>query len=246
MAHSGSTEAAKTAPLKPITENIDPAQVAKNIRNRIEAGKKPQEFSAQDWMEVFGLGNGEVSWSEAEEKLQAAFAHDENAETIAKNLTMAMKDVRRLYARFRSGEISEVDFLYESEWACLDAVVGILAAYLRTAPIKLKALGIVITDETLELRYQAIKDDLLGEWADMLARHAEEQRIQDEMLEERYRDYIDWLEKDLRTYREILSRAFSDDPDTALAGSAELARFMKQPRVNVLSTIEDVDDFFLG
>lgn len=245
MAHPES-EAAKAASLKPIIENVDPAQVAQNIRDLVETGKKPQEFSAQDWMEVFGLGEGEISWSKAEERLQALFAHDENAEAVAKNLTLAMEDVRRLYARFRNGEISEVDFLYESEWACLDAVVSILAAYLRSTPIKLKVLGTVINDEVFELRYQAIKDDLLGEWDDMLARHAEEQRAQNEMLEKRYRNYIEWLEKDLRTYREILQRAFSNDPETALAVSAELAQFMKLPRAKVLSTIDDVDEFFLN
>lgn len=238
-----------TDAFEPLIENVDSAQVARNILTRVRDGKQLEEFAAHDWMEVFGLSENEIeemTWDKVEEGLRVAFAHDKHADEIAGNLAAAMKEVRSWYARFSAGEISEVDFLYESEWACLDAVIGILVSYLRGNPIKLKVLKKVIDDETLTVCYQAFKSDVRGAWEETLARCAEEQRAQNEMLEKRYRDYIEWLEEDLATYREILPRAFSDDPETALAGSVELALFMKLPQAEVLATIDDVDDFFLN
>ena len=229
-----------------LVDNVDPQMVVQNIALRIKEGKKIQEFSADDWMEVFGISEKELVWDKVQDKLELAFANDKNNEQIAASLTAAMKDVRVLYEKFRSGEMSEVDFLYESEWACLDAVVEILASYLRDQSIDLKSFGIVISEETFKLRYEAIKNDIRGEWEEMLVRHAEEQRAHDEMLEKQYIAYIEWLEKDLDTYMKLLQRAFSDDPAEALAGSAELAAFMKLPQAEVLSTVEDVDDFFLN
>ena len=229
-----------------VAENVDPNQVAQGILAKVQEGKRIQDFTADDWMEVFGLAENEIVWGKVQDKLEFVFAHDENFAEIAKSLVDAMKAVREYYVMFRAGEMNEVDFLYESEWACLDAVVQILASYLRFTPIEIEAFGIVITEEMLKLRYQAIKDDIRGEWEDMLVRHAEEQRIMDENLEKRYVTYVEWLEKDLDTYMQLLPRAFSDDPAEALAGSAELAAFMKLPPAEVLSTVEDVDDFFLG
>lgn len=239
------TEFAKRQ-LGAVVENVDPRQATENIRELVKQGKKIQEFSAEDWMEIFGLSEDEIVWGKTQDKLEAVFAHDENAEEIAKKLVESMKEVKGYYALFRSGEMSEVDFLYESEWACLDAVVGILSSYLRQCPIEINILGIVINEEMLNLRYKAIKDELRGEWEDMLVRHVEEQRAQDDALEKKYTDYIEWLEKDLNTYMELLPRAFSDDPEEALAGSSELALFMKLPQAEVLNTVEDVDDFFLS
>lgn len=230
----------------PIIRDVEPNQVAQNMLAKVREGKRIQEFSANDWIEVFDLSEDEIIWDKVEAKLRVSFSHEENAADIASNLTASMKNVKELYGRFANGQMSEVDFLYESEWACLDAVVDILASYLRLCPIDIKCLGVVITDETLKLRYSAIKDDIRGEWAETLARHEREQRSQDELLEKRYRDYIEWLEKDLATYREILPRAFSNDPEVALAGSAELASFLKLPQAHILSTVSDVDDFFLN
>lgn len=228
-----------------LVENVNPDQVTQEILSRVKDGKKIQEFSAGDWMEVFGLSEDELVWEKAQDKLEATFAREENSEDIALSLIASMKEVRSYYSQFKSGEISEADFLYESEWACLDAVVKILASYLRLSPINVKVFGVVVNEEMLNLRYAAIKDELRGEWEETLARHAEEQRIQDETLEKKYTAYIEWLKKDLDTYMELLPRAFSDDPEEALAGSAELAMFMKLPQAEVLSSVEEIDDFFM-
>ncbi len=146
---------------------------------------------------------------------------------------------------FRAGKMSEADFLFESEWVCLDAVVEILALNLRETPIEIKALNVAIADETLKMCYRAIAGEIQGEWTEMLERHAAEQRALDEELDKEYSRYIKWLEKNLDTYMELLPRAFSDDPAEALAGSAELAAFMKLPQAEILGTVDDVDDFFL-
>lgn len=228
-----------------VIENVDSQQVVKNILTRVKQGEKIQEFSAEDWMDVFGLSEDKIVWDKTQDRLEAVFTCDENSEEIAKILVASMKQVKDYYALFRSGDMSEVDFLYESEWACLDAVVGILSSYLRQRPIEVKILGAVITEEMLNFRYKAIEDEIRGEWEDMLIRHAEEQRIQNEVLEKKYAVYIEWLEKDLNTYMELLQRAFSDNPEEALAGSSELALFMNLPPAEVLSALEDVDDFFL-
>lgn len=232
--------------IDPIIRDVEPNQATQNMLAKVRKGKRIQEFSVNDWIEVFGVSEEEIVWDKVEAKLCVSFSHEENAADIANSLTASMKNVKDLYNCFANGQMSEVDFLYESEWACLDAVVDILVSYLRLCPIDIKCLGMVITDETLKLRYSVIKDDIRGEWAETLARHEKEQRAQNKLLEKRYRDYIEWLEKDLGTYQEILPRAFSNDPEVALAGSAELAAFLKLPQAHILSTVSDIDDFFLS
>lgn len=231
--------------LEMIVENIDLEQVISNIYSLMKEGKRITEFSADDWMMVIGLDGSELVWDAVEDKLKVAFKNEISPGQTAENLMAAMKRVKALYGQFKAGEISETDFLYESEWACLDSVVMILASYLQSKPIEAKAIGIVINDEIFKLRYDALKSTIRGEWEETLARLAEEQRALDAELDKKYANYIEWLEKDLKTYRELLQRAFSDDLEEALAGSVELGSFMKLPRAELLGTIDEIDDYFL-
>ena len=234
------------AKVNSIVSNIDPKQVALNILERVKDGKKLQEFTAEDWADALGLNVDTLVWDDVKKGLEVVFARENDTEFVAESLATATMTVKEYFALFRAGEMSEADFLFESEWVCLDAVVEILASYLRERPIEIESLNIVITDEMLKMRYRAIVGEIQGEWIEMLERHAAQQQALDEALDEEYSRYIAWLEKDLDTYMELLPRAFSDDPAEALAGSAELATFMKLPQAEVLGTVDDVDDYFLG
>lgn len=48
------------------------------------------------------------------------------------------------------------------------------------------------------------------------------------------------------SWKELIKKAFSDDPNEAFEGSVELARQSGVPEDKILKSKEEVDKFFLG
>ncbi len=68
----------------------------------------------------------------------------------------------------------------------------------------------------------------------------------DIILDKKYRKCIDKLNEGLRVYYGMLERAFSPNYSEALDGSVALAMSFGVPSGELLKTISEVDEYFMG
>ena len=133
-----------------------------------------------------------------------------------------------------------------SEILCLDALVSALSSFIGQALIPAPLLGVVRGNTIGTLLYQMGKDNLTKK----------EQKIIDEYLkylyklgialDNRYKNYIDELNEGLVKYYRMLERAFSPNYVEASEGSVVLALSFGVPSEELLKSVSEIDEYFMG
>lgn len=146
----------------------------------------------------------------------------------------------------RQGSIDETEFLERSEWLCLDATVSAVSSFVGQAAIPIPVLGAIIGNTVGNILYQIAKDNL-SEYEQTLAKeYAEQQKSLDALLDSKYQAVITSLNVGMHDYLILLGRAMSPDPAEAFEGSIALAKSVGVPDEEVLSSLDEIDDFFLS
>ena len=146
---------------------------------------------------------------------------------------------------FRTGKITEEQFIINSEILCLDASVSALSSFMGQALIPIPVLGAVIGNTVGTLLYQTAKDYLKKKEQQIIEGYIRYLNELDIFLDKKYRQYIDELNKNLETYYGLLDRAFSPNYAEALEGSVALAASLGVPSEELLKSIPEIDAFFM-
>ena len=144
----------------------------------------------------------------------------------------------------RKGNISENDFLWNSEILCLDVTVSALSSFVGQAAIPIPVLGAIIGNAVGMFLYQIAKDTLARKEQQIVAGYLREIRELDMRLETEYHSFIDMLNDDLSVYYKMLEKTNVPDYEVALNMSAQLARYLAVPENEILTSIAEIDDYF--
>lgn len=164
---------------------------------------------------------------------------------VASALVTASFGIADCAYRFRSGELSEVEFIERSEIICLDASVSAFSGFVGQALIPIPVLGALLGNAVGTTVYELGKDFYSKQEAALLERYAQETRKLNEQLQKDYADCIDNLRVGMEAYIALLSKAFSPDIAVAFEGSIELAASLNVPEGEILHSKQEIDDFFL-
>ena len=212
-----------------------------------KAGKKIGEFDSKDWEEVFKeSGVGGVKGSIRGISIYTLTNFTATPAAVASALCTASFGIAEQAHLLRTGKITEEQFIMNSEILCLDTSVSALSSLIGQALIPVPVLGTVIGNTVGTLLYQVAKDNLTKKEQKLIEGYLRCLYELEIALDKKYRKYIDELNEGLRIYYGMLEGAFSPNYAEALDGSIALARSFGVPNEELLKSIAEVDDYFMG
>ncbi|WP_137652321.1 hypothetical protein [Bifidobacterium moukalabense] len=220
---------------------------ALSVKRHLGNGKRIGDLTQDDWTEIakdsgMGLVKGGVRGG-AMYRLNNYMA---TPASVASALVTASFGVADCVYRFRNGELTEVEFIENSEIACLDASVSAFSSFVGQVLIPVPVLGAFVGNAVGTTVYELGKDFYSKQEAELLERYTQEVRILDAELDDEYATCMSSLRENMVIYIDLLGKAFSPDAAMAFAGSIELAASLNVPNSEILHTQEEIDDFFLN
>ena len=217
------------------------------VAKKRKTGKRIGEFDSKDWEGIFKeSGIGAVKGGIRGISIYALTNYSATPAAVASALCTASFGVAEQAHLLRKGMITEEQFIMNTEVLCLDSSVSALSSFIGQALIPIPVLGAVIGNTAGTLLYQLAKDNLSKKEQKIIEGYLRYLSELEKQLDEKYRMYIDELNEGLRIYYEMLKRAFSPNYSEALEGSVVLAMSFGVPSGELLKTVPEIDDYFLG
>lgn len=237
-------EGARVAATSAVIEGV--AAFVISIMEVRKTGKNFNDFTEEDWKQIsrksrYSFIKGGVRGV----SIYSLTNYTSTPSAVASSLVTASFGVAEQAYQFRRGNISEEDFLMNSESMCLDTTVSALSSYIGQALIPIPVLGAVIGNTVGNVMYQATKDNLNKYEQEMIQQYMQEIEKLNCKLDEQYYSLVKELEKDLNKYFDLLNVAFACDYSISLEGSVNLAKYIGVEDSEVLHNLSEVDSYFL-
>ena len=212
-----------------------------------KAGKRIGEFDSKDWEEVFKeSGVSVVKGGVRGISIYALTNFIATPAAVASALCTASFGIAEQVHLLRTGKITEEQFIMNSEILCMDTSVSALSSFIGQALIPVPVLGAVIGNTVGTFLYQVAKDNLTKKEQKLIEGYLRYLYELEIALDKKYRKYINKLNEGLRIYYGMLERAFSPNYVEALDGSVTLAISFGIPSEELLKSISEVDEYFMG
>jgi hypothetical protein len=212
---------------------------------KIKEGKKPTEFTANDWQEIAG----ETGTSTLKGAIRGASVYTLSNFTatpanVASALVTAAFGIAAQAKALRDHKISSEDFLINSEALCLDVTVSTIASTLGQIAIPVPVLGAIIGNVAGMYMYAIAKEIGLEKEQQLIANYQAEIQSLANKLDAQYRELMTILEAQMKAFTSLLDFAFDPDVNRAFCGSIELARHTGVPEAKILKTKQDIFTYY--
>jgi hypothetical protein len=238
-------EASKVIAVGGIIEGATSFVIA--VKSRTNKDKHISDLTQEEWVEITkesGLGVAKGSVHGATTYTLTNFTATPAA--VASAITTASFVVANQAYLLHQGQISETEFIYTSEIACLDAAVSALASLVGQLAIPVPVLGVIVGNTVGMLLYQYAKDNFHKHEIELIEQRNTQQQKLIQSLNSEYQQHVAELEADFIAYTQILKKAFSANAQIAFAGSIELAKFVGVNNDEILSSKEMIADYFIS
>lgn len=226
-----------------------------SIINKVSKGKGINEFTEDDWKEISeSVIDNAVLMDEMNYSKMVFLTYADYIDTSALSISrFASEDkveaIKTLSSEIRAksealdkGEIAETAFIEDCMWIALEAMVKLLASTLALCSSKdFGKLSYAVSVFAFEYGRMT----LYKQENEILTEYIENQRMLSDELEEKYKQYLESVEKQTNIFSELVEDAFSTDCRTRLRKSAEIAKAAGVEESEILKTKEEIDDFFM-
>lgn len=221
----------------------------------LASGKKVKDLKDDDWKNIaekvaqYAVLSDEQSYTEFVFKLYADYidlsAKSLQAGKIPKEKVDDIKalasEIRKNTDRLHSGELSEADYVENCLWASLEAMIKCLSLSLTSL---IGPEFAQLAQATSQMAFEYGRYVLYAREQAILQAYIENQYILDDQLQKEYEAYLEEVKKHAERFGSLVENAFSLDLHEALIESAELARAAGVKEEELLTSIEDIDDYF--
>lgn len=215
------------------------------IAKKLKEGKKLHDFTVDDWKEIgIDTGKGTATGAVRGASIYAMTNFTATSANVASAFVTATIGMAAQTFKLHKGEISEEEFITNSEVICLDASVSAVAALLGQIAIPIPVLGAIIGNAAGMFVYGIVKDafdrkeqELISEFTDSI------ERLNDR-LDEAYRKLVLQLIDEFKKYTSVLELAFDENVNIAFENSIELAKLVGVPNEQILYDKKDIDKYF--
>ena len=221
----------------------------------LATGKNPSDLTEDDWKDIaskvgrYAILESEQGYSEFVFTLYADYidisvellegrASEKNLEAI-KSLS---ETIRKNKDRLEDNEINEIAYTEACLWLSLEAMMKLLCSYF-TGGIS-EEYGHLINSIS-QLAFEYGRYVLYSKEQKILERYLQNQRALDVQLKSDYEIYVKELRVQAESFQQLIDDAFSPGINEALANSVALARAAGVSEDELLTSVEDVDAFFL-
>ena len=221
----------------------------------LASGKRAKDLTKDDWINIaekvsrYAICEDGQAYTEFVFTLYADYIHIsvKRLEGIASEKSLAaiteLEDtIRSKTALLRDGEIKETDYVEDCLWLSLEAMIKLLAASLASV------IGPEFTqlaEAVSQLAFEYGRHVLLAKEQAILEAYIQNQRVLDDQLQREYEEYLAAVRESAERFQSLVDNAFSVDLHDALMQTAALAREAGVNEDELLTTMEDVDAFFL-
>ena len=221
----------------------------------LASGKRPTELNEEDWKNIaekvsqYAIFADGQSYTEFVFTLYADYI-DLSARTLQiksvpeekiEEVREIAEEIRRDTELLHSGELSEVDYIEKCLWGSLEAMIKCLSLSLTSL---IGPEFAQLAQATSQLAFEYGRYVLYAREQAILQEYIENQHILDERLQIEYEAYLDEVRKNAERFQTLVQNAFSCDLHNALSQSSELARAAGVKEKEILTTIEEIDDYF--
>ena len=215
------------------------------IKKRQE-GKHISEFDKDDWSSIgksssIGFAKGGIRGI----SVYMLSNYTATPAAVANSLITASFGVAEQTHLYRSGEISQLEYIENSELLCLDAAVSALSSIAGQLLIPVPVLGAIIGNATGTILYKIGMNHLSKKEQLLIEEHLESIKETERELSEKYTRFINELIEDINLFFDILESAFAPDIRMAFNGSIELAILSGVPSEEILDSKEKIAGYFL-
>ena len=217
------------------------------ISKKLKSGKKISEFTADDWKDVgIDTAKGTATGGIRGAAIYGMTNFTATPAAIASACVTAAIGMAAQSKKLRSGEITEDDFINNSEVLCLDVSISAVASLVGQAVIPIPVLGAVIGNMAGMFMYGISKDHLSEKEQTLTERFLTEMKTLNQSLEVRYQQFVEFLRKEFAKYKSVLELAFDPIANIAFVNSISLADFVGVPPEKNLRKKSDIDQYFLN
>lgn len=215
------------------------------VRKR-KAGKKINEFTETDWLEIAGeSGSGVIKGGIRGISIYLLTNYTATPAAVASALTTASFGVAEQAHLLRKGVIDELQFLENAETLCLDAAISGLSSFAGQVMIPFPVWGAIIGNAVGTMLYQIGKDNLSLREEKLINKYLKELAALESHLAAEYQEYIERLNNCYAEYLELLVAAFDPDIVRALDGSVAPAKYMGVPAEEILDSYDKIASYFM-
>lgn len=217
-----------------------------SVKRHLGDGKRIVDLTQDDWTEIAkDSGMGLVKGGVRGGAVYGLNNYTATPSSVANALVTASFGVADCVYKFRDGELTEVEFIENSEIVCLDASVSAFSSFVGQALIPVPVLGSLVGNAVGTTIYELGKNLYNKREAELLAHYAQELEDLDAELDGEYATCISDLRENMRTYISLLDKAFSPSVAMAFSGSVDLAANLGVSDGEILHTRGEIDGFFL-
>ena len=217
-----------------------------SIAQKRRDGKKFSEFNFEDWKDITkdtekGVAKGAIRGT----VIYALTNYTKTPAYVASALCTASFGVAEQAYRYKKGDITQDEFIKNSEILCLDVSVSALSSCLGQAIIPVPIVGAVIGNTIGTTLYQIAKEVLSDEERKIIEQYYRELRELDIKLDEIHKKLVNDLNEGIQIYYGMLDKAFSPNAEEAFVGSVGLAISLGVPTDELVKNMEELDEYFL-
>ena len=220
----------------------------------LATGKKPQEMTEQDWQSIadkvskYAILEDGQCYSEFVFTLYARYIKisAKSLKTVvpkenANAINAIADEILELTTLLQQEEITEVDYVDKCLWLSLEAMIKCLSLSLTfVGGQELTQLA----EATAQLAFEYGRNVLFAKEQALLQEYIKNQYELDEKLRAEYEAYIAEVNENAQRFQSLLDAAFSPSLHESLQESIALARAAGVKEEDLLTSIEDIDDFF--
>ena len=221
----------------------------------LASGKRVKDLKDADWKSIadkvaqYAVLTDEQSYTEFVFKLYADYidlsAKALHAGKIQREKVDEVKaladEIRKNAERLHSGELSETDYVERCLWTSLEAMIKCLSMSLTSL---IGPEFAQLAQATSQLAFEYGRYVLYAREQAILQAYIDNQYILNDKLQKEYEAYLEEVKKHAERFGSLVENAFSLDLHEALLESAELARAAGVKEEELLTSIEDIDDYF--
>lgn len=221
----------------------------------LASGKRVKDLKEDDWKSIadkvaqYAVLSDEQSYTEFVFNLYADYI-DLSAKSLqagkvpkekVNEVRALAREIRKNTERLHRGELSEADYVENCLWTSLEAMIKCLSMSLTSL---IGPEFAELAQATSQLAFEYGRYVLYAREQAILQAYIENQYVLDEQLQKEYEAYLEEVEKHAERFGSLVENAFSLDLYEALIESAEMARAAGVKEEELLTSIEDIDDYF--
>lgn len=217
------------------------------IAKKHKEGKKLSDYTLDDFKEIgLDTGMGAVKGGIRGGVVYGLTNFTCTSANVASAMVTAVFGTFANALKYAQGEISEEDFIICSESCCMDAGVSAISALVGEILIPIPVLGAMIGTAVGNFMYGIAQQYCDENTKKCIKQYYDEIKDLNAKLDEKYRYFVEKLEKEFNKFTTIMELAFDENVNVAFDNSILLAQISGVEEAKILKTKTDVDNFFLA